>query len=140
MNNNMTSVAGEDHVPRNATPLEAAKIMGEVWCNSPVEIVDLWGCEWLEREFIKEFLNICKKRGHALEALQIRWGAHNCPGEEYDWCTNDMIDQWIIEWVGEQICVWPLEHGEGHNIMVTSYRKMFQCFIESVKRESRLLI
>ena len=133
----MTSVAADDQVPQNSTSLEAAKIMGKIWCDSPVKFIDVWCCEWLSEEFIKEFLNICKERGNTLKAFQIRWGAHNCPGGEFDWCTNDMIDQCIIEWVGEQISVWP-QKDKDHDVMVRAYRKMFQSFIESMKIEDSL--
>lgn len=130
-----TSIACEDHVPRDATSLEAAKIMGNLWCDSPTEVVDAWGCEWLSQEFMNEFLNICKEREHTLKALQIVWGAHNCPGGEFEWCTNDMIDRWIIEWVQEQISVWTLRvKSQDHNIMVAAHRKMFQSFVEEIKK------
>lgn len=119
----------ESHVTRDATPLEAAKIMAETWCNTPVDFVDVWGYEWLNKEFIDEFLNICKKHGYTLKALKIKWIAHNCPGGEYDWCTNDIINQWIIEWVVKQIS-WG--HGEIHEILVRSYRKMFQFFTDNL--------
>ena len=128
----------DSYVPRDATSLEA-KIMGEVWCNSPVEFVDAWGCDWLSEEFIREFLNICKEHGHTLKALQIKWGAHNCPGGEFDWCTNDMIDRCVIEWVFEEISAWSLlSSPKDHIVMVAAYRKMFQSFVETIKDNTRL--
>ena len=127
----------EKHTTRETTAKNAAKAIGNAWCDFPVTHIDVWCEEWFSKEFIKGFYDVCKERDNLLEAFGIRWMAHNCPGGEYDFCTNDMINQWIIEWVANKISTFTFGFTPtGYEVLVKAHRKMFQSFVESIKSET----
>ena len=132
---NTESLIGEMYVPRTATPAEAGKTLGHVWCDVPVQYqhIDAWGEDWVGQELIHEFLNVCKDRGCLLEALQVRWLVHNCPGPEYEFCGSDIVDWWTIQWVCENLSERSLFNQlQDNDILVSSFRKMYQHFRESL--------
>jgi hypothetical protein len=126
----------DDHVSQDASPLEAAQKLANAWCDTPTEMIDCWGVDyWPNEEFIKQFLDVCKERGHTLDALKIRWMVHNCPGPEEEPCTNDAINAWIVQWMqAECKDKWYWRCSDIEKTLITALRKACNNLIEELRK------
>ncbi len=84
----------------NTPSAKAGFIIADVWKKVGLpKIIDMWGFDDVNPEFVDAFFGRCKENGVLRESMHVWWGFHCCPGPE-EWATlYDYFPEWTKDFL-----------------------------------------
>jgi hypothetical protein len=96
---NETWITATDHFPYNSDPVEAGRGLGEMYLESPFDVIDFWSADYYNRSCLDAFLDVLDGAGLVQNVRNMRFMFHVAPGPE-DWMNlHDYTTMWIDDYL-----------------------------------------